>query len=70
MISKLQWYNDDKPCFYSFKGEGREHRGNREDGEEKGRRRNKKIPPVLGPALIWPMEGGWGPGPGGVPPLR
>jgi len=27
MIDKLLWYDYDKPCFYSFKGEGKEHGG-------------------------------------------
>jgi len=66
MVSKLQWYNYDKPCFCSFKGEGKEHRRDRKYKIKRKRRsrRNKKILPVLGPVLIWPVEGG-GPGPGG-----
>jgi len=27
MIDKLLWYDYGKPCFYSFKGEGKEHKG-------------------------------------------
>ena len=30
MINKLLWYNYGKPCFYSFKGEGKEHKGGTE----------------------------------------
>jgi len=29
-IDKLLWCDNDKPCFYSFKGEGKEHRGTEE----------------------------------------
>jgi len=59
-IDKLLWYDYDKPCFYSFKAEGKEHEGGqkRKVREERGSRRNKKVSPVLGPALIWAMEGG------------
>jgi len=58
VIDKLWWYDYDKPCFYIFKGAGKEHKKNM-----RKRRRNRKISPVLGPALIWPMERGsrsWG----------
>jgi len=60
MINKLVWHGYDKPCFYSFKGEGKQHRG---DGKEKierkkGKGRSKKISPVLGPTLIQPAD--WG----------
>jgi len=27
MIDKLLWYDYDKPCFYSFGREGKEHKG-------------------------------------------
>jgi len=58
-IGKLQWYNYDKPCFCSFRGEGKEHRGDIKEKlvRKRGRRRNKKTSPVLGPALIQPAEG-------------
>jgi len=54
MIMARRWHNYGKPRYYSSKGKGKEHRGDRKKKIEwkRGRGRNKKISPVLGPALI------------------
>jgi len=70
MIDKLLWYDYDKPCFIVSEEKEKNIRGNRKAKLERkrGRRRNKKVSPVLGPALIQQTGGGGGgvcPGPEG-----
>jgi len=38
-ISRLRWYDYDRPGFCGFKGEGKEHRG---DGKEKREEKKKR----------------------------
>jgi len=44
MIDKLLWYDYDKPCFYSFRGEEKEHKQEqkRKVREEKRKKKKKK----------------------------
>jgi len=60
MTSKLLRQNYDKPCFYSFKGEVKEQKGDRKEkmAGKRRRGRNKKILLVLGTVLILQTEGG------------
>jgi len=42
MMNKLLWYDYDKPCFYGFKGEGKEHKGGQKRKVRKKKRKKKK----------------------------
>jgi len=42
MIDKLLWYDYAKPCFYSFKGEGKEHKGGQKWKVIEKKRKKKK----------------------------
>jgi len=42
MIDRLLWYNYGKPCFCSFKGEGKEHKGGQKRKVREEKRKQKK----------------------------
>jgi len=67
MIDKLLWYDYDKPCLYSFKGEGKEHKGGqkRKVREEKKRKKKQKDITSPGSSIDLASGGEGGPGPGG-----